>query len=332
MGKSLKRITKRASVLALCLCVIMTALSTTVASVDLSRPCSFTVSYGTSDYAEEMARADIVFDVYKVADTVGAEIVGDAYSYSYSMLPPYSSLTISDSMDNAAWQSLSQQAIDIALADDTPVITGRAVGETVYAADNGEDLLSGLYLIVPRGRDIEDYVTKRTNDSGELVTGTVARYGEYEYIFAPDLVGIDPRENLSFALKSVRELRRGRVEIIKILNTYETSEPATFVFSIDAVLDGENIYSNTAALTFDQAGSQTVYTGEFPIGTVVTVAEVYDGTNYRSLSPTEQTVTVESDETVEITFINEYSSGGLGGHGIINNFTYDGETWVWTQG
>ncbi len=128
-----------------------------------------------------------------------------------------------------------------------------------------------------------------------------------------------------------REPRFGSVAIEKSLLTYESAEPATFVFDIRAELDGTVVYSNVIAMTFTSAGERRELIDRIPVGAEVTVREIYSGARYRSTAATEGTVVVSAEEIGVVSFENDYAETPTGGHGIINRFTFDGETWRWEQ-
>ena len=120
-----------------------------------------------------------------------------------------------------------------------------------------------------------------------------------------------------------KEIAFGELKIVKSIAKYETSEPATFVFQIEAQKDGEPVYSNYASITFDQPGTQSTLLTGVPVGAEVTVTEVYSGARYRGLTDAQSTTIVSldsPDSPATVTFENTYGHNGTGGHGIQNSF------------
>ena len=326
---------RAALVFVLLFAVMMTSAAL---AVDTDAACSLTVEYGVNTYREDMELAGVVFDLYRIAS------VSDGYDYSF--LPPYEELSVGYDVDSAAWKELAQSAAVIALESDRPAVSGAAAGNTVTKTDAGESLAVGLYLLVAHGAELEDYTTTAVDEAGNEILATYANSPRYEYAFAPELVAIpgkasaddgpantaDPGEwqyDVAATLKPSRSNRYGTLELTKTLLSYETSEPAAFVFTIEAVLDGENVFSDAAALTFNGTGTQTLRYDRIPAGSLVTVTEVYSGARYSLTTPRVGTAEITAEEIARVSFTNDYDGGGRGGHGIVNRFTNDGVTWNW---
>jgi hypothetical protein len=320
----------------------------TAKAVDLTQDCSLTVDPGgdSQEVTDDLAEAEVVIDLYKVADAVPDEVYD---TYSYNAVSIYTSLSegLSDlsSMSNEEWHQLALDAANLTLN------SGQTIAKAVEGASVNEKisgLQSGLYLLIARGNGIEDYITTVEDEDGEESLVTIAHSKEYVYSFSPELISIPSKEadekgtistanpgewqyDLNIKLKPEQSVRFGNLSITKTLQSYEGSEPATFVFSIEAVLDGETVYSNVAALNFTSAGQQEVLIeDQIPVGAEVTVTEVYSGSRYTVTSETQQTVTIGTPDegTASVAFTNTYSGANKGGHGIINHFTKDG-TWNW---
>ena len=323
-------------------------------AVDLAEPCSVRVEV-SEEIWEDLQTANVVVDLYQIASAVPAGEDG----FTYSVLPPFAEPEPGTEMDSSAWQAFAQDAAEIALAEGAPVVTGAEIGVDITVTDSGTALGPGLYLLIARGADLADYSMTATMEDGEELLVTMAYTEDYEYFFAPEIVNVpvsrteDGEEteeesgvwppriegagvrvwvyNLKVALKMARVARYGSIEIKKSLLTYETSEPATFVFDVKAELDGAVVYSNVTAMTFTSAGELSVLVDRIPVGAEVTVREVYSGTHYYTVSGATATAVVSASEIVGVSFENEYTETPNGGHGIINQFTYDGETWQWVQ-
>lgn len=322
-----------AFVLAVCAVLATPALDGAAKAVDVSKSCTLTVSPGGADFAEDLAKANVVIDLYKVADAVE----DDGYdTYNYKFLGGYTGLKYSGKPDNAEWTALAKEAAKIALNGDSPVIKDAPVNKAMNIPG------CGLYLIIARGADIADYVTAEGN--------TIARTPEYTYTFAPSLVSLPSKEadengnintagdgewiyDLSVTLKPERDQRNGSLEIVKTLQTYESKDPATFVFEVNAVLDGRLVYSDVVSLSFTQPGQKSKLIENLPVGAVVTVKEIYSGAVYQLVTAEEQTVEILANEVAYAAFTNDYDNSDKGGGAVINQFDYDAKAqhWNWTQ-
>jgi hypothetical protein len=338
-----------AMILAAGIAMVLPFSEMTAKAVDLTQECALTVAPGGEEMIEDLAKANVVIDLYKVADAVPDEVYD---TYSYSLTSSYGSASLStdlsdlSSMDNEAWHQLALEAAKWTLN------SGQSIGKAVDGAsveNTISELDSGLYLLIARGSDIANYVTTVKNEDGEDSLVTIAHSKEYVYSFSPELISIpskaadedgvistantgDWQYDLSITLKPEQSVRFGNLEITKTLQSYESGEPATFVFSIEGKIDGETVYSNVAALNFTSAGQQTIQIeDQIPVGAEVTVTEVYSGSKYTVTSDTAQTVTIVApdDGTASVQFANTYSGANKGGHGIINQFNKTDGTWNW---
>lgn len=325
-------------------------------TVDLDRRCSLTVHpvNDDSDYAEDLQKADVVADLYKVGDAVGNDGY-DGYYYAvtgiYQELPTEYLQKITDpaliaEVTPQDWDALSAAAARLALLEAGESETGEAPdnGLVVTGARTGvpvSDLDPGLYLLVARGADLtnpESYITTVTDEEGTEHLVTVAYSEQNGYTFAPALVAVPAKDSfegevntgnpgpwvydLSVYLKP-EQIPYGSLRIIKDLLEFESSEAATFVFQVEAELNGRNVYSDVAAFNFTQAGQQEVLIEKLPVGAVVTVTEIYSGSHYIQTGVTPGPVTITATDIATVEFSNTYDERRTGGHGIINRFSYD---------
>lgn len=206
--------------LVLALALQMAGATAAAQAVDLSRECTLTVqTAGDEEVRVDLRGADIVLDVYKVADAVKIPGVD---SYTYEMVEPFTGLSVSEDITGDGWRELSQLAGEIAfggLVDGAGVLEGWQKPEPVatvpaeagsdeieigVAGSNTETLDCGLYLIVARGGDLKEgeyadrIKMKDTveNENGEKVEVeedvlvSKARTSVYEYYFLPELVSL----------------------------------------------------------------------------------------------------------------------------------------------
>lgn len=365
--KSRKRTARRlmclmaASVLAAGFALAAPVLSGTAHAVELDTACSLTVTVEPKEMEggpQEMP--DVALDLYKIADAVPVE-GQDSYSYSTESEEIYAGLALNGVESKEGWQQLAQQAADITFS------TGNAPWVTVDTMENDRliaaDLEAGLYLMIARGRNLtpEEYIVRNTaeGETDGLIT-TVAYSQSYVFTYEPQLVSLPTKEadeegnistsnngewiyNATAVLKPELSGRYGTLRIDKELLSYRTGNPATFVFLVEATLQGETVYSNVVSMDFSEAGSQSeLIADKIPVGAEVTVTEVYSGVTYRvSDSQTVQNIILNNIGPDEegfsniVSFRNEYDGTGRNGSAITNHFEYTddgaGLVWNWTQ-
>lgn len=278
---------------------------------------------------------EFLVDLYLVADV---KWYNNSDGYYYELCSPYNNkIKIDKDMTAEKWRTLSQQAAEIALADnngDSPVKAGAKINEKI-------DVPAGLYLLIVRGTDPEEYITK--NKDGDIVTQAYS--GEYIYTFLPELVSIPSKApdangvintanpgdwiyDMEVYLKPERSARYGNLKITKTLDRYNTSNgPTTFVFDIEAELNGKIVYSNVVSMVFDDSGTNELVVENIPVGAKVTVTEVYSGACYKLTSSEKLEVTISADlkDPATVSFENDYDERTNGGHGVTNHFTYKAE-------
>lgn len=371
------------------------------ASIDLGRDCSLTISPGNMMLEEDLAGANVVIDLYRVADAVP---LGNFDTYDWSVNEPfaYRGIKIDKDIDSVGWREIADKAADIVLGNapegKTEWDPSGSVGQ-IPAGPEGiavfgekdqrkfEGLKPGLYLIIAHGSDITEYAstdssaspsagtTGSTSEDGEAVKGTVtlAHSRNYLYKFSPELISIPAKTmdstqpsntadvvpdgwyyDVSAMLKPSQSLRLGRLEISKELKNYaqrekttdgetrEIKDPATIVFDVSiyntqAEYDSANpaanrIYHNVVSVVFDSYGTKTVLIDNLPVDSYAVVEEIYAGQSYT----TEQTVmteTIKANETVTVSFEDEYDKTHGGGGSVTNKFTYKAgqSKWGWEQ-
>ncbi len=247
-----------------------------------------------------------------------------------------------------------------------PVISVQAdVGEGGTAvfgdAGLGKGLNPGLWLMVAHepGAGPADYV--RIDEEAENPVVTMAYSALNEYSFTPSLISLpargqdgDPNEGYTggntaaengawdydadAVLKGTHQPRYGAIRITKTLTGMNGAEPATFVFEVavqtpaapGAEGEGES-YKRTTGITFTGPNEQWVEMDRIPVGSTVTVTEVYSGASYELTVPDENELTVSAAEIVEFNFTNGPTTDHRGGSGIVNSFELGAEQWTWQQ-
>lgn len=361
-----------ASILAAGFIIGVPGFGGTAHAVALDTACSLTVTVEpkTMDGGpEEMP--DVVLDLYKVADAV--EVEGqDTYTYEteegslYEGLVPGKEDMEGAEMTNESWKQLAQHAAGLTFS------SGKAPDVTVEELRNDRltagDLGTGLYLVIARGRDMvpEEYIVREEGnpeegDTAESRVATIAWSDSYVFTYEPQLISLPTKEadadgnvltsnpgdwiyNASVVLKPELSGRFAALRIDKELLSFYTGSPATFVFTVEATLNGRTVYSNALSMTFNGPGTQSeLVVDKIPVGAEVVVTEVYSGNTYRPSadSSTVQTLVLNNIGPEDAgfsniaSFQNEYDGTGRNGTGITNHFEYAddgaGLVWNWTQ-
>ena len=331
--------------------------------IDLTKDVSMSVKWADDDFKndlagrEDSAKVDVVLDVYKLAD---AEVDTGYDAYVFSPLAGFTDIGISEDMTEKDADSIAQGAAKVILSESytgTPIeVTLDADAGATVASTDGLDastdgLDAGLYLLIVKEKDaaLADYRVEE--EDGTL--STKVNSDMYTYTVSPQLISIPSRSATSgvttktsdsgdwqyaidVELKAKRELRTGDLEIIKSVTTFNTAksnqiDDVTFVFDVEGVdKDGNQVYSNVVTLNFSEAGTKKTTITDLPVGTRVTVTEVYSGGQYSLTTDEENNPQIITADTVaQYKFVNDYNEGENPGHGITNSFSHDGKQWVW---
>lgn len=307
-------------------------LSGAARAVDLDTQCSLTISPGSLEF-EDLAEANVVIDLYKVADAVP---VSGYDTYTYKFLKGYEALEegYEQKPDNEGWRKMAQTAAKYALENDKPVSEGKKADTPI------ENLQCGLYLLIARGDGLKEYTTSVTREDGTKDVATIANSKTHVYTFAPELISLPSKHtedgngnttagngewdyHMEATLKPEQSPRFGSLEIVKNLETYNVNVPAVFVFSVEAELEGKNVYSDVVTITFTEAGQKKSLIERIPVGARVTVKEIYSGASYEVTSADERNVTIDATEVASAEFTNDHTTTNHGGGGVNNHFTYD---------
>lgn len=320
----MKHIWKRltAMVMAFTMMAAVTPVASTVKAVNIDSPCSLTVNY-PEEYAD-LSEADLLVDVYLIAY---AEALEGADTYTFG--EPESGFNGLDP-NSGDFEALAQEAAKRALVENAVEPTEN----DVQLGNEISDLSSGLYLVIVRGNQ-ENYISKVKDDQGREKIVTTALTAANVYSFSPVLVSLPTLESSDWVydsqitLKFEQGYRFGSLEIIKNLTGYVEGRPATFVFQIEAVLDGQTVYSDVVSITFTGAGRESVVINKIPVGAEVTVTEVYSGVCYKVVGDAEGTPTIQSDVISSVEFTNDPNDSQKNGGSIVNNFKYTETGWEW---
>lgn len=301
---------------------------------------SLTVSAGTET---DIENAGVVLDLYYVASAAADERYD---TYHYTMEPAYGALSIPENITNDGWNTLAQQAAQLALGGESPLspaVSGLPAGE------KAEGLESGLYLVIARGETEDgDYVTNlhegEENVEAELVT--TAKSYDYVYTYAPQLVTLpgkaaaedgsvgtaveygDWLNDMSITLKPAQSIRYGSLIIEKTVSGFG-GEPAVFLFRIEGSREDGARFSDVVAITFTAAGTDTYTVERIPVGAEVTVTEIYTGASYTLTSDNDQTAIIPAEDAASVAFTNTYNGSANSGSAVVNHFQYMGEEQGW---
>ncbi len=313
-------------------------------TLDLKKTISLKVNPGPASMTE-LTADNVTVAVYKVADAKedGAGGIAFTASSGVTFSKPVDTYEAMQALDNAAWQTLAQDAAKVVLGESSPI----------KAEADMTKLSSGLYLVVAYGTS--SGLVTGTDANGNLTTSAVI--GDYTYSWLPSLVALpttvaemgpdgetpntstgDWQYSITATLKpsAVENADEfGDLYITKVLPIYESTSEVTFVFSIVATVEGqeEPVYDDVCSLTFDSNGQKTYrILDKIPVGAKVTVTEVYAGTRYQVDGTAVQTVTMNpgNNGVLEVTFRNRYLPIHHHGNGILNEFSYD-NGWHLTQ-
>lgn len=266
---------------------------------------------------------------------------------------------------NANYRQLAQMAAERVLAPkDGETVSGNDIaGGTapIYIGTvtiNGEEsktfsgLKHGMYLVIAHGADLTaaQYIG---NKDGQLVT--MAYNQGYAYRFLPELISLPIRGNdgnapqgifstaqsagdwqyeVAAELKAEETVRMHDLTIEKEFGTLPAGAVVTgndgCVYRIDAVLNGQTVYSKVVAISYKGTRSVTL-PQVIPEGATVTVTEVYDGASFDIDKEANRTKTVAlgNDDVYRVSFTNSYNNTSNGGGIVVNTFTKNNGSYNW---
>lgn len=321
--KMRKRI-KKGSTWFLALTVFMSAMVISDVNaangIDVDEDCSihFELSGDLDKEFSELKDLEVPVKLYKVADVTVSGI--------YNSLEEYKGLDLEkvDSDTTAArWEEMAQKAQEI-VTETKKEPTAEVVLENGKGV--AENLKTGMYLVAAEEILSTGYAYQFTPFLISLPNNYYATSGNDDWVY-----------DVTTSLKPEKESRLGSLIIDKTLDSFNaTLGSATFVFQIEAELDGENVYSDVVSMVFDAAGTKSLTVSGIPAGAQVTVTEVYSGANYELTTAASQNVTIvaDSDEApeanaVHAVFTNTYNGGMNGNASVVNHFSVNDEG-VWT--
>ncbi len=149
----------------------------------------------------------------------------------------------------------------------------------------------------------------------------------------------EPQKGEKGTTYTITNTAYGKVQLKKTLDSYnETLGGAMFVFDVKATLENEVIFNDVFTTDFKAPGTQTIDIGNFPVGTEITVEEVYSGSSYQlSGSNNTQKLTIqlntEGTGVVDVLaeYINTYNDKLVPGAGVRNHYERNDGGWTGSQ-
>lgn len=349
----------------LCLLAASGLAFATQPSLELDKPSSLKVTLATQEAPAVIDYGGIQVDAYLVAQAEQSQGY-DTYTYAPVAGGPFAQLDV-EALNKAlgsgnsteatqASHDYAQAALSAALADlqsaspslSTAPHASMRVASAACEADFAA-LDSGLYLLVAHGANLSasDYATTLADGKA----ATLAYSATKEFAFEPVLVSLPTREgavdqplttasgsgwthNARIMLKPQVAPRMGSLEIVKSLQRFETDgtgvdSAATFVFSVQATdAQGETVYDDVVSMVFNKPGDQKVLIeNKIPVGSTVTVREVYSGASYQVVGPQEKTAVIQANDVVQVSFTNTNDNTKVHGGSVTNSFAYGEGGW-----
>ena len=263
-------------------------------------------------------------------------------------------------------------------AEKFPTKTAAATGTTIKVEGLDPGLymlvLHGSDLKQQSENEDECYVTTMTKTGGGQyneygnadidIVATRAYSDDYEFLFEPQMITVPTRVddngnqqyNTAYGTKWSNELnivakpdwkpRNGDLKIKKVINNTVDNvgyagTKATFAYRVVAHYKNKLVYDNICEITIpaNESSKEVIIEDKIPVGAVVEVTEVYDGSRYEikgsriviTGDATGATLVINSSDTdpATIEFTNDNDGSPKEGYGILNTFTYNGSEWVW---
>lgn len=354
-GKYLKR-GLMCGIVAASLCMAMISApfkSYAISRVEVDKECSLTVAVG-EDYLiryPELGSVNTEVELYRIASiTEAAEYTLDEAFGDSLTLPPSGGVTKTQSWDTVAEEAAKLLGLPYGKTEAVEAVVH--VEPVVFDMTNGTGskggLETGLYLVNIRDAKTAHhvysflpYLVSLPNNEYMVVhraeDGTETRGADDEWLYGVT-VGLKPEEHV----------RTGDVVIKKDLDSYNPLlGPATFIFKVNAyqIVAGEEVqvYSDIVTLEFTGEGEMSAVASGIPLGSTVTVEEIYSTGAYHltqggSGEDGSWTITLEQDAAdpnadvqEEVAFRNDTTDRTGRGTSIVNHFADDGTGWRWSN-
>lgn len=128
-----------------------------------------------------------------------------------------------------------------------------------------------------------------------------------------------------------KEIKYAGLKIVNTVNNYQTNQgEAIFAYEIEAQKNGKKAYSDVVYIKQNESGTQEItIDNQIPVGSQVTVKEVYSGGIYNCTSEQIKNYMPMNTTTKTLEFINEYNHKTLQTKFAILNFNFDKDMEEW---
>lgn len=272
------------------------------------------------DVYPELSELSVPVNLYRIA-----EVTVDG---TYKALPAYQALdaslsSVNDLTNADTWLMMAAKAAEI-VETTSPDVTATITLEA--GSGTASELSTGMYLVMAQSVESVEYTYS-------FIPYLLSLPGNDYYSTGDDTWNYD----LSVGLKPQQDNRLGRLIIEKTLTSYNaTLGGASFIFQVEAVRDGEKVYSNVVSLVFDGPGTKSIELEGLPAGATVTVKEVYTGASYQAVTSPVQTTVIVADgmegAPASVSFENTYDEHLRGGTSVVNRFIHNEDgSFDWEQ-
>ncbi len=101
----------------------------------------------------------------------------------------------------------------------------------------------------------------------------------------------------------------------------------TIVYKVNATKNGIAVYSNIDSTTFKESGTQTITLNNIPVGSEVTIEQIYSGACSDCTSGTKKNVTLDTTTPINISFTNKYNGSSIRGGSLKDSFIFTEYGW-----
>lgn len=304
MKKKIKKGSALALALVLTLSTVVLSKVQAAISIETNRQCS--VKFELDAVYPELSGENMTIPVhlYKVADV-------NQYG-EYQTLAGFEDLKLDSISSKTTAQEWEVKAKSAVKTIEENKIEATASGSLTGGRGSVDGLSVGMYLVEAEKVQSPYYTYRFTPYLISLPNNQYYVTGSDDWIY-----------DASTGLKPDQQARFGDLEIDKTLTSYnETMKGASFVFDIEAQVNGEVVYSDVVSMVFDGTGTKKVVVKDLPAGADVTVTEVYSGSSYEVTGDAEQTTQIAADEMVSVAFENRYDGTLNGGSSVVNHFEF----------
>ncbi len=344
---------KKKNLIAMALAVVVACSGFVVSSthaaekIDENRQCTITIQIPTATSINAntnngkiadgaiLCETDVTIDFYKIADVnIGGSYENKLSGVDFTLIEKDD--PTADDMEKFA--NSASGAVNNAKPDYSFKINPTKKFSIT------ENIARGLYLYIPHCEDSNRYKFTFTKS---VISVPTSHYIQQATVVGENGLIVDADDNsdewiydVSIAIKSEAEQRYGYLRIDKTLASFnESLGAASFVYDVEATLDGELIFSNVYSLNMYDADEDSIWIADsegFPIlpaDAEVTVTEVCTGASYKMTASSYSCAEdgraniniIQADKTIVASFTNDYNDEiDVGTISIENHFGAEG--------